>query len=61
MEFGSKSDMDGTELDGMKIKLTEENKHSRSRSRSCEKSRRCPGQGRDQMMEAEQEDIIIID
>jgi len=47
VEFGSKSDMeyaldklDGTELDGRKIKLTEENKHSRSRSRSREKSRR---------------------
>ena len=47
VEFGSESDMenalnklDGTELDGRKIKLTEENKHSRSRSGSRERSRR---------------------
>ena len=66
VEFGSKSDMeyalgklDGTELDGRKIKLTEENKYSRSKSRS-EKSRRGPGPGRDQIIEADQEEIIII-
>ena len=67
VEFGSKSDMeyakgkqDGTELDGRKIKLTEEKKHSRSKSRSREKSRRGPGPGRDQMKE-DQEEIIILD
>ena len=45
-EFGSTSDMeyaldklDGTELDGCKIKLTEENKRSRSRSRGGDRSR----------------------
>ena len=66
VEFGSESDMenalnklDGTELDGRKIKLTEENKHFPSRSSSREKSRYGPGQ--DQMIETDQEEIIVID
>ena len=66
VEFRSESDMenalnklDGTELDGRKIKLTEENKHFPSRSRSREKSRYGPGQ--DQMIETDQEEIIVID